>query len=144
MKKIISLVLSLMLITCVLAACGNTQTSENAVTVTVNFEAEGSQFYTKEVTVYADEPTVLMAVQNLMDENDDITIVLDDEAEPMTILDVNDYTDGEKFWDFKIDDGEFGDEGRASIAGIREGDVITWAYMSLDEFEALSAEEAAE
>ena len=141
MKKIISLVLSLMLVACVFAACGNSQSSENAVNVTVNFEAEGGQFYSKEVTVYADEPTVLLAVQYLMDENDDITIVLDDEAEPMTILDVNDYTDGEKFWDFKINDGEYGDEGRASIATVREGDVITWAYMSLDEFEALSAAE---
>ena len=42
MKKIISLVLSLMLVACVFAGCSNTPTSENAVTVTVNFVADGA------------------------------------------------------------------------------------------------------
>lgn len=137
MKKIISLVLSLMLVACVFAGCSNTPTSENAVTVTVNFVADGADYYSKEVTVYADEPTVLMAVQNLMDENDDIVINLDSMDEPTTILDVDDYTDGDKFWDFKIGDDAYGTNGRASNAKIKDGDVITWGYMTSDEFEAL-------
>lgn len=140
MKKIISLVLSIMLVACVFAGCSNTQTSENAVTVTVNFVADGADYYSKEVTVYADEPTVLMAVQNLMDENDDIVINLDNMDEPTTILDVDDYTDGDKFWDFKIGDDAYGTNGRASNAEIKDGDVITWGYMTSDEFEALENE----
>lgn len=139
MKKILSLVLSLMLVACVFAGCGNTQTSENAVTVTVNFVADGADYYSKEVTVYADEPTVLMAVQNLMDENDDIVINLDSIDNPTTVLDVDDYTDGDKFWDFKIGDDAYGTNGRASNAKIKDGDVITWGYMTSDEFEALES-----
>ncbi len=142
MKKIISLVLSIMLVACVFAGCSNTQTSDNAVTVTVNFVVDGADYYSKEVTVYADEPTVLMAVQNLMDENDDIVINLDDMDNPTTILDVDDYTDGDKFWDFKIGDDVYGDNKGASNTSIDDGDVITWAYMTLDEFVALT--EAAE
>ena len=142
MKKIISLVLSIMLVACVFAGCSNTQTSENAVTVTVNFVVDGADYYSKEVTVYADEPTVLMAVQNLMDENDDIVINLDDMDNPTTIIDVDEYTDGDKFWEFKINDDAYGEAKSAVDAEINEGDVITWAYMSLDEFSKLT--EAAE
>lgn len=136
MKKIIALVLSVILVACVFTACGPKETSENFVTVTVNFEADGAQFYSKNVTVNADEPTVLMAVQNLMDENDDITIVLDNEEEPSYVQDVNDYLDGDKFWDFKIGDNAYGASG-ASVAKINDGDVITFAYMTSDEFAAL-------
>ncbi len=127
--RIIAVVLSLMLIACMFAACGSTA-SENFVTVTVNFEADGEQFYSKEVTVNADEPTVLMAVQQIMDENDDITIVLDDEVEPTTILDVNDYVDSaDAFWEFKLNDDDYVDtKGRASTNAIKDGDVITWGY----------------
>ena len=141
MKKIIALVLSVMLVACMFAACGSKETSENTVTVTVNFEAEGKQFYTKQVSVNADEPTVLMAVQNLMDENDDITIVLDNVDDPSYVQDVNDYTDGEKFWDFKIGDDMYGGSGSAKDAKINDGDVITFGYMSNDEFAALETAE---
>ena len=140
MKKILSLVLSLVLVACVFAGCSNTQTSENAVTVTVNFVVDGADYYSKEVTVYADEPTVLMAVQNLMDENDDIVINLDNMDDPTTILDVDDYTDGDKYWEFKIGDDAYGAEGSAVEADIKDGDVITWAYMTTDEFLALESE----
>ncbi len=142
MKKIISLALALMMVVCVFASCGNTQSSENAVTVTVNFVADGADYYSKEVTVYADEPTVLLAVQYLMDENDDIEIVLDNPDDPTTILDVDEYTDGDKFWDFKIGEDAYGTNGRASNAKIKDGDVITWGYMTSDEFEALESEAA--
>ena len=133
MKKtrVIALVLALVFSIAVFASCG--AKSDNFVTVTVNFEADGKQFYSKEVTVNADEPTVLMAVQNIMDENDDITIVLDDEVEPSTILDVNEYVDGDKFWEFKINDDDYTDtKGNASNNAISDGDVITWGYNSLN------------
>lgn len=137
MKRILSLALSLILVAFVFVSCGTTYANE--MTVTVNFEADGKQFYSKEVTVkYNDEtPTVLMAVRSLMDTNDDIEIVLDDEAEPTTILDVDSYVDGDKFWDFTIGDDTYGTNGRASNAEIKEGDVITWGYMTADEFDAL-------
>lgn len=137
MKRIIALVLSVIFVACVFTACTSKVTSENFVTVTVNFEADGNQFYSKSVTVNADEPTVLMAVQNLMDENDDITIVLDNEEEPSYVQDVNDYLDGDKYWDFKIGDNAYGASGGATVAKINDGDVITFAYMTSDEFAAL-------
>lgn len=145
MKRIISLVLALMLVATVFVACGSKK-SDNAVNVTVKLTTGSDEFYSKEVTVYADEPTVLNAVQTVMDEFDDITIVLDDEAEPTSIQDVTfgdkEYLDGDKYWDFTIGDEPFGTKGRASVAEIKEGDVITWGYMTTDEFAAL--EEAAE
>ncbi|MBR6514261.1 MAG: hypothetical protein IKT46_05435 [Clostridia bacterium] len=141
MKKIIALVLSLVLATCVLAACGGGATSENAVTVTVKFVAEGKEFYTKEVTVNADEPTVLNAVEKIYAESTDIDITFDNINSPTTIASVNDYTEGDSFWDFKIGDDMYGANGRAVNAKISDGDVITWGYMTIDEFAAL--EEAA-
>ncbi len=140
MKKIIALVLSVMLIACVFTACGSGESSENTINVTVNFEADGKQFYSKSVDVIGDDPTVITAVQYLALENDDITIVLDDEENPTCVLDVDDYTDGEKFWDFKIGDKDYGVSG-ASVAKIKDGDVITFGYMTSDEFAALEVEE---
>ena len=136
MKKIISLVLSLMLVMCVFAACGSNQ-SENAVTVTVNFEADGEQFYSKEVTVYADEPTVLSAVQFLMDENDDIEILLEDFYGALTVASVNDKANNDvAMWEFKINDKDYTEmSGRADTNAIKEGDVITWGYQ-VEEAEA--------
>lgn len=139
MKKIIALVLSVMFIACVFTACGSGESSESTINVTVNFEANGKQFYSKSVDVVGDEPTVITAVQYLALENDDITIVFDKEEDPTCVLDVDDYTDGEKFWDFKIGDKKFGESG-ASAAKIKDGDVITFAYMSFEEFEELEAE----
>ena len=132
MKRIIALVLSLMLVVCVFASCGGGKTSENAVTVTVNFEAKGEQIYTKEVTVYADEPTVLMAVQNLMDENDDIEITLEDFYGSLTVGAVNDYAnDDTSMWEFKIGDKDYSEmSGRADTNIIKDGDVITWGYTA--------------
>lgn len=130
MKRIITIALSLIFVLSMLASCGTSY--ENEMTVTVNFEAKGEQFYSKEVTVlYNDEtPTVLMAVQALMDANDDIVIVLDDEYEPTTINDVDDYvTDDLGYWEFKLNDKDYSDtKGRASNNEIKEGDVITWGY----------------
>lgn len=143
MKKIIALVLSVMFVVCMFSACGGSssdQASENAITVTLNFETADKQFYSKTVTVDDAEPTVLKAVRNLMDENDDIEIYLDNEENPMTIEQVNDYVnDDEKYWDFKIGDEAYGSFSRASTTAIKDGDVITWGYMSTDEFEELAA-----
>ncbi len=143
MKKIVSLVLALMLVVCVFAGCSNK--SENAVTVTVNFEAEGSQFYSKEVTVYADDPKVITAVQTLMDENDDIEIVVEEFFGSLTVASVNDYAnDDSAMWEFKVNNKDYSEmSGRADTNSIKNGDVITWGYIVSSEdaeTEEISAE----
>ena len=144
MKKITALVLTLMLVVCVFASCGggSESKSENYVDVTVKFVAEGKEFYSKEVTVNADDPTVLMAVQEIYYNSTDIEIGFDNEENPTTVSSINDYAEGESYWDFKIGDDSYGSNGRAVNAKIKDGDVITWGYMTLDEFKALDQPEA--
>ncbi|MBQ4561057.1 MAG: hypothetical protein IJA55_01845 [Clostridia bacterium] len=144
MKKIISLTLALMMIVCVFASCGGGKTaSGDAVTVTVKFYADGKEFYSKEVSAYSMDPeldpTVLDAVQCLMESETDIDIILDNEDNPKTIIGVDEYVPGEddkEYWDFKIDDDNYG-AGPANDTKIKNGTVITWGYMTLDEFKAL-------
>lgn len=146
MKKFISLALSLMMIVCVFVSCGGGSSTPDgdAVKVTMKFVADGKEFYSKDVDVYAAEAdadaTVLDAVECFMDANDDIEIFLDNDDDPKTIQGVNDYVptdDDERYWDFKIGDDNYGAGKSAKNTEIKNGDVITWGYMTLDEFKAL-------
>lgn len=112
------------------ASCG-AKTSENAVTVSIKISAGDTVIFDDEVTVNSDEPTVMQAFQQAMDDDNDFPIVVfDDEENPMTVYDVGEFKDStEKFWEFRVNDIAFSDiKGQAGVYSIKEGDKIYWEY----------------
>lgn len=128
--RVVVLCLVAVMMLSVFAACANKNSGE-AVTVTVKISAEGSVIFDDEVVVYAEEPTVMDAFRQAMDDDDEFPmVVFNDDANPMHVKNIGDYVDTpEKFWEFRVNDIPFADiRGAAGSYSIKEGDVIYWEY----------------
>lgn len=128
--RVLVLCLAVVMMLSVFAACAK-KNSENAVTVTVKISAEGSVIFDDEVVVYSDEPTVMDAFRQAMDDDDEFPmVVFDNDEDPLHVKNIGDYVDStEKFWEFRVNDIPFADiKGAAGAYLIKEGDVIYYEY----------------
>lgn len=132
LKTLVFCIVAVMLIA-TFASCGAEKVSENAVTVNVKISAGGTVIFDDEVFVNSDEPTVMKAFQQAMDNDNEFPEVVfdyDDEGNPVSVLTIGEFVDSaEKFWEFRVNDIAFADiKGRASVYAIEEGDQIFWEY----------------
>ena len=141
MKKILkSLVICMVavMLLAALASCGAEKVSENAVTVNVKIAAGGTVIFDDEVFVNSDEPTVMKAFQQAMDDDNEFPEVVfdyDDEGNPVSVLTIGEFADSaEKYWEFRVNDIAFADiKGRANGYAINDGDQIFWEYGVVEE-----------
>lgn len=112
------------------ASCGAEKVSENAVTVNVKITAGDTVIFDDEVFVNSDEPTVMKAFQQAMDDDNEFPVVVfDNDENPMHVKDIGDFVDGDKFWEFRVNDIPFSEiKGAAGVYAIKEGDQIFWEY----------------
>jgi len=136
MKKIIKmtsiLVCALMLLV-IFASCGQ-ETSSVTTNVKITITA-GDTVILKDVdvAVASDEPTVMQAFQQAMDDDNefpDVRFDEDDEGNPVSVLDIGEFVDtADSYWEFRLNDKKFSEtKGRASTTKIREGDRIYFEY----------------
>ena len=86
-----------------------------------------------DVAVVSDEPTVLLAFQQAMDDDNefpDVVFEEDDEGNLLGIKDIGEFKDStEKYWEFRVNDKTFSEmKGRASDYKIKEGDQTFFEY----------------
>ena len=131
--KMIALFTAVVLALGVFASCGAAK-SDVVTNVKMTVTA-GDTVILKDVdvAVYADEPTVLLAFQQAMDDDNDFPEVVfteDDEGNPVDVKDIGEFVDGtENFWEFRLNDKKFTEtKGRASTTSIKEGDAIYFEY----------------
>ena len=131
--KIAAVVLAVVMACAVLASCG-AKASGKTTNVTISVVA-GDTVILKDapVAVVSDEPTVLLAFQQAMDDDNDfpeVVFVEDEEGNLLDVKDVGEFVDtAEKYWQFRVNDLSFSDiRGRASSYTIREGDAIYFEY----------------
>ena len=129
--KTLALCMVAVMLLAVLASCGAEKVSENAVTVNVKITAGDTVIFDDEVFVNSDEPTVMKAFQQAMDDDNEFPeVVFDDAENPMDVKNVGEFVDTpEKYWEFRVNDIAFSDiKGRAGVYAISEGDQIFWEY----------------
>lgn len=131
--KAITLLLVFVMMVSVLGACGE-QKSETVTNVKITITA-GDTVILKDVdvAVAADEPTVMLAFQQAMDDDDefpDVKFNEDDEGNLIDVLDIGEFVDtAENYWEFRLNDKKFAEtKGRAATTKIKEGDQIFFEY----------------
>ena len=129
--KTLAICMVAVMLLAVLASCGAEKVSENAVTVNVKITAGDTVIFDDEVFVNSDEPTVMKAFQQAMDDDNEFPeVVFDDAENPMNVKDVGEFVDTPaKYWEFRVNDIAFADiKGQAGVYAISEGDQIFWEY----------------
>ena len=130
--KLIVLAVAVVMIISVLASCG-AKASGKTTNVTITITA-GDTVILKDtpVAVVSDEPTVLLAFQQAMDDDNDFPNVVfaeDADGNPVDVQDIGEFVDtAEKFWEFRLNNQPLGSAGKAASCKIREGDAIYFEY----------------
>lgn len=136
--KIFAICMVAVMLLAALASCGAEKVSENAVTVNIKISAGDTVIFDDEVFVNSDEPTVIKAFQQAMDDDNEFPEVefeYDDEGNPVRVLNVGEFVDSiDKFWEFRVNDIAFADiKGQPNVYAIEEGDKIFWEYGVVEE-----------
>ena len=134
MKKLIKALivcLAVSVLCCAFASCGAGK-SGTVTNVKLTVKAGDTIILNDvDVAVTGDDPTVMSAFRQAMDDDDGFPEVrFDNDEDPTTVLDIGEFHDStEKYWEFRVNDKSFSDiKGRANAYSVKEGDRIYFEY----------------